>query len=41
MCTEEELRIQLPAFASVHTTAMLYGNFQTDIGVCQRLYKER
>ncbi|MFN8115746.1 MAG: hypothetical protein U0W65_06500 [Bacteroidia bacterium] len=27
------------AFASVHTTAMLYGNFQTDIGVCQRLYK--
>ena len=27
------------AFVSVHTTAMLYGNFQTDIGVCQSLYK--
>ena len=27
------------AFISAHTTAMLYGNFQTDIGVCQRLYK--
>ncbi len=27
------------AFASVHTTALLFGNFQTDLGVCQRLYK--
>lgn len=27
------------AFASVHATAMLFGNFQTDIGVCQNLYK--
>ena len=26
------------AFASIHTTAMLYGNFQSDIGVCQSLY---
>lgn len=27
------------AFGSVHTTALLFGNFQTDIGVCQRVYK--
>ena len=26
-------------FGSVHTTALLFGNFQTDIGVCQQLYK--
>jgi hypothetical protein len=25
-------------FGSVHTTSMLFGVFQTDIGVCQRLY---
>jgi len=28
------------AFASVHATAMLFGNFQTDIGVCQSIYKQ-
>lgn len=27
------------AFGSVHLTSLLFGNFQTDIGVCQRLYK--
>ena len=27
------------AFVSLHTTAALYGNFQTDLGICQRLYK--
>lgn len=27
------------AFGSVHTTALLFGNLQTDIGVCQSLYK--
>ena len=26
-------------FGSVHTTALLFGNFQTDFGICQRLYK--
>lgn len=26
-------------FASLHTTAALYGNFQTDLGICQRVYK--
>lgn len=27
------------AFASVHLTSALFGNFQTDLGICQRLYK--
>ena len=27
------------AFGSIHLTSLLYGNFQTDIGVCQRIYK--
>ncbi|MBC7382083.1 MAG: hypothetical protein H7296_03705 [Bacteroidia bacterium] len=26
-------------FGSVHTTALLFGVFQTDIGICQQLYK--
>jgi hypothetical protein len=26
-------------FGSIHTTALLFGNFQTDIGICQNLYK--
>lgn len=26
-------------FGSIHSTALLFGNFQTDIGVCQSLYK--
>ncbi len=27
------------AFGSVHLTALLFGNIQTDLGVCQQLYK--
>lgn len=27
------------AFGSLHLTSLLFGNFQTDIGVCQQLYK--
>lgn len=27
------------AFGSVHLTSALFGNFQTDLGLCQRLYK--
>jgi hypothetical protein len=27
------------AFGSVHLTSALFGNFQTDLGICQRLYK--
>ena len=27
------------AFGSVHTTAMLFGNFQTDLGICQQIWK--
>jgi len=27
------------AFGSLHLTSALFGNFQTDLGVCQRLYK--
>lgn len=27
------------AFGSIHTTALLFGNIQTDIGICQSLYK--
>ena len=26
------------AFGSVHTTSLLFGNIQTDIGVCQKIY---
>lgn len=26
-------------FGSIHTTALLFGNFQTDIGICQSIYK--
>ena len=26
------------AFASLHTTSLLYGVFQTDLGICQSLY---
>lgn len=27
------------AFGSLHLTSALFGNFQTDLGICQRLYK--
>lgn len=27
------------AFGSLHLTSLVFGNFQTDIGVCQQLYK--
>lgn len=27
------------AFGSIHTTALLFGNIQTDIGICQSIYK--
>lgn len=27
------------AFGSLHSTAILFGNFQTDIGLCQQLWK--
>jgi hypothetical protein len=27
------------AFGSIHLTSLLYGNVQTDIGVCQNIYK--
>ena len=27
------------AFGSLHLTSLLFGNFQTDFGVCQQLYK--
>jgi hypothetical protein len=28
------------AFGSVHTTSMLFGNFQTDLGVCHSIWKD-
>ena len=31
---------KVTVFGGIHTTAMLYGVFQTDIGVCYNLYKQ-